>query len=458
MQKVDNRSKRLGEEKVLSLLIKFSIPAVVGMLVNALYNVVDRIFVGRGVGSLAIAGIVVGFPLMILLMAFGMLIGIGGTALVSIRLGEGKKEEAEKILGNSLILLAVIPVIIIVLGLLFMDTILGWFGASEAVLPYAKSYLTIILYGAVFQTVGFGLNNFIRGEGNPQMAMMTMLIGAILNTVLDPIFIFTFNMGIEGAALATIISQAVSAIWVLHYFLKGKSLLKFRRSNLKLDMSIVKGIIAIGLAPFALQIAASVQTAIMNTSLLRYGGDVAISGMGVINSIAMLILMPVFGINQGAQPIIGFNYGAKKFDRVKSALKLAIAAATIVVLTGYIGVMLFPHELIRMFNDKDDALIEFGVRAIRIFLIFLPIIGFQIVSSNYFQAVGKPKKAMFLSLSRQVIILIPSLLILPTFFGLNGILYAGPFSDLVASVVTGILLFNELRHLEEKHLEMQTEI
>lgn len=444
-------SKQLGEESVLKLLVKFSTPAIVGMMVNALYNVVDRIFVGRGVGSLALAGITVGFPLMILMMAFSMLIGVGGTALVSIRLGEGKRDEAEKIIGNGLVLLIVIPLVITTLGLFFIDDILRVFGASAAVLPYSRAYLKIILYGAVFQTVGMGLNNFIRGEGNPRMAMNTMLIGAILNTLLDPLFIFVFHWGIEGAAWATIISQAVSAIWVTSYFLGGKSSLKIHKKYLKLNMNIVKSIIAIGSAPFALQIAGSLVSVIMNKSLLAYGGDVAITGMGIINSIAMMILMPIFGINQGAQPIIGFNYGAKKFDRVKLAWKYAIVGATSVAMVGFTVVMLYPTALISMFNDKDLELIEFGSKAIKTFLIFLPIIGFQIVSSNYFQAVGKPKKSMVLSISRQVLFLIPAVLILPRFFGLNGLIYAGPTSDLLSSIITGIMIFFEMKHLDQSH-------
>lgn len=453
-----NRSKQLGEDSIPSLLLKFSIPAIVGMIVNALYNVVDRIFIGRGVGSLGIAGIMVSFPLMILVMAFCMLIGVGGTALVSIRLGQGKKDEAEHILGNAFVLLFIITGAISIFGLIFLDPILKVFGASDTVLPYSKAYLSIILYGAIFQGLGFGMNNFIRGEGNPKIAMITMLIGAILNTILDPLFIFVFNLGIEGAALATIISQAVSAIWVVSYFLKGNSMLKIKRENLKLDINIVKEIISIGMAPFALQLAASVLTVILNNSLKTYGGDIAISAMGIVNSILMLILMPVFGLNQGAQPIIGFNYGAKRYDRVRETLFIAIGVATGIVVLGFIATRLFSREMIALFNNKDTELIEFGSRVLKVFLTFLPLIGFQIVSSNYFQAVGKPKKAMLLSLSRQVLILIPALLILPRFFGLDGVIYAGPLSDLVSSVITAILLVYELQHLNKEHkLEEQVQ-
>lgn len=448
-----DRSKQLGEDKVLSLLIRFSIPAIIGMLVNSLYNIVDRIFIGNGVGSLGIAGAAIGFPIMLILMACSMLVGIGANSLVAIRLGEKKKDEAEQIMGNALILLVGLAIVISTAGLMFMNPLLRLFGASEEVLPYAREYLRIILWGAAFQSVSMGMNHFIRSEGNPRMSMFTMLIGAILNIILDYIFIFIFGWGIAGAAFATIISQIVSAVWVLSYFLSGRSLLKLRTENFKLKLSIVKRIFAIGAAPFLMQVAASVLNAIMNKSLNIYGGDIAISGMSAVSSIAMLFLMPIFGINQGAQPIIGYNYGAKNYDRVKNTLKLAISAATVVVMFGFVITRLYPEQLIAIFNREDKELIRFGAHALKTFLIFMPIIGFQIVSSNYFQAVGKPLQASLLSLSRQVLVLIPAMLILPSFYGLEGVLYAGPLSDLVSSIITAIFLFNELRHLGEKHQE-----
>lgn len=450
-----DQSKQLGEEKVSKLLLKFSIPAIVGMLVNALYNVVDRIFIGNSVGSVGIAGITIGFPIMLVIMAFSMLIGIGANSLISIRLGEQRKQEAELILGNALVLLIVTAAVISIFGLIFIEPLLRIFGASEAVLPYAKEYLSIILLGTVIQTVGFGMNNFIRAEGNPRIAMFTMLIGAVLNTILDPIFIFVFGMGIRGAAIATVLSQVVSTAWVLYHFLGGGSTLKIHGKNLKLQIKIVTKIVALGTAPFLMQMAASVLNAIMNKSLNIYGGDIAVSGMGVVISITMLILMPIFGINQGVQPIIGYNYGALKFDRVKKALKLAIIAATTIASIGFVITRVFPSQLISVFNRTDTELLDFGTRAISIYLIFLPFIGFQIVAANYFQAVGKPKHASFLSLSRQILILIPALLILPRIFGLDGLLMAGPASDLTSSIITGVFLIMELKHLDARHEETQ---
>lgn len=446
-----DKSKQLGEMKVLKLLMKFSIPAIVGMLVNALYNVVDRIYIGNGVGSLGIAGITIAFPVMLVMMAFSMLIGIGANSLVSIRLGQNRKEDAQGIFGNSISLLILTSLTLSIIGLVALEPLLKLLGASELILPYARDYLQIILLGGVFQSIGMGMNNFIRSEGNPKIAMYTMLIGALINTILDPIFIFGFNWGMKGAAFATIISQAVSAIWVFRYFLRGNSLLKIRKKDLLLKLPVIRGILALGVAPFVMQIAASIQNSIMNKSLVTYGGDIAISGMGVVISIMTLMVMPIFGITQGVQPIIGYNYGAKKYDRVKEAYKLAVIFATSVVILGWIVTRLFPEQLVSMFNSEDTELIAFGTMAIKRFMIFLPFIGFQIVSSSYFQAVGKPKHSALLGLSRQVLILIPALIILPKFFGLVGVISAGPLADIFSTVVTGIFIFIEMKKLDEHY-------
>ncbi|MGB8454084.1 MAG: MATE family efflux transporter [Anaerocolumna sp.] len=447
---MDN-SKQLGEVKILKLLIKFSIPAIIGMLVNALYNVVDRVFIGNGVGYRGIAGITVAFPVMLVMMAFSMLIGIGANSLVSIRLGQNKKEEAEAIFGNAVCLLILISLVLSIAGLVFLNPLLRLLGSSNDILPYARDYLRIILLGGVFQAIGMGMNNFIRSEGNPKIAMYTMLIGALLNTILDPVFIFVFHWGMSGAAFATVLSQIVSAIWVFAYFLRGKSLLKIQYKNLRLKASVVNGILALGLAPFAMQIAASAQNLIMNTSLVTYGGDIAISGMGIVNSIITLMIMPLFGINQGVQPIIGYNYGAKRYDRVKEAYKLAVLFATVIVVIGWSVTRLFPEQLVYLFNRKDAELISFGTRAIKRFMMFLPVIGFQIISANYFQAIGKPKHSALLGLSRQVLILIPALIILPKFFGLEGVISAGPLADVVSTVVTGIFIVIEMKRLDSRH-------
>jgi len=450
------RSKRLGEGSIPSLLWKFSAPAIVGMMAQAIYNLVDRIFVGQAVGPLGIAGATVAFPFMLVMMAFGMLIGFGGAALVSIRLGEQKKDEAEQVLGNAAVLLVAVALVLTAAGLAFLHPLLRLFGSSDEILPYAADYLRIIVSGALFQTVGFGLNAVIRGEGNPRVAMITMLIGAALNTILDPIFLFGFGWGMKGAAAATVVSQVVSAAWVVSYFFSGKSLLVLHAKSLRPRWGTCLRIVAIGSPPFAMQLAASVTNALLNNQLGLHGGDLAISVMGAIYASALFIVMPIFGITQGAQPIIGYNYGAEKFDRVKGTLLSAILAATTITVAGFVAVMLFPSQVVALFNHEDQDFLRLGTHAIRICLVMLPIVGFQIVGASYFQAVGKPKHAMFLGLSRQVLLFIPAVLFLPWFFGLGGIWAAIPTADLGSASLTGIWLLLELRYLRRRHTEAAT--
>ncbi|WP_058486607.1 MATE family efflux transporter [Defluviitalea phaphyphila] len=451
-----DRQEQLRNEKVGILLLKFSIPAIIGMIVNALYNIADRIFVGKGVDELALTGIGIVFPFMTILMAFAMLVGIGGASLISIRLGQNKIEDAEKILGNSFVLMIIITSIITIFGLIFRDSLLMIFGASEDTFKYAKDYITIILYGALANTIGFGMNHMIRSQGHPKAAMATMLMGAIINTILDPVFIFIFNMGIKGAAYATVFAQTVSAIYVLLFLQSKNSTLNFHIKNMKLSKDIILGIFSIGMSPFSMQLAASVVNTISNNALKNYGGDLAIGAMSVIFSVAMMFLMPIFGINQGSQPIIGYNYGAKQYDRVKKAYKLAVGAATMFSTLGFIIIELFPETVIRIFNDSPD-LINIGSNGIRIYLAMLPIIGFQIVSSNYFQAIGKAKISIFLSLLRQVILLIPLLLILPPIFKLTGVWLSAPTSDALSALITGVFIWREMKKLDKEYkLSLET--
>ncbi|MGI5837259.1 MAG: MATE family efflux transporter [Chloroflexota bacterium] len=442
---------KLGQENISRLLINFSIPAIVGMLVMSMYNVIDRVFIGNAVGYLGIAAITVGFPIMIVQFAFIGMIGMGATALVSIRLGQQRREEAEAIMGNALVLLTGLALLMTVLGLIFMDPLLRIFGASDEAMPYARTFIRIILGASIFQSLSFGMNNFIRAEGRPRTAMATMIIGSVMNVILAPIFIFGFRWGMVGAGLATALSQAISAAWVMSHFLLGRSTLKIRRKNFRVELATTWQMMALGSAFFAMQLAQSILSAVMNTTLGYYGGDVAISGMGIVISLMTLIMMPIVGINQGAQPIIGYNYGAQRYDRVKDALKYAAIAATAIATVGFALIRLFPTQLISLFNSQDAELIAFGSHALVVFMTFLPLVGFQIVGSGYFQAVGKPRQSLILSLSRQVLILIPALIILPRFFLLDGILMAGPLADLVASALTGTWLFFELRDLNRRH-------
>ena len=441
-----DEAQALGQEKVGKLLWRFSLPAIVGMVVNALYNVVDSIFVGNGVGEVGLTAVTIAFPIMIILMAIGMLIGIGASTLVSIRLGEQKHAEAEIILGNAFSLMVVAVVTTTALALAFLDEILLFLGAEPGVLPYAREFARIILIGSLFMHIGFGLNNIIRAEGHPKVAMATMLISAVLNTMLNPLFIFVFKLGIAGSALATVASQAVSAAWVLRFLTSDQGILRLRSANLRLDANIVWEIFKLGLSPFLMQLAASVVTVLFNYSLLRYGGDLAVAAIGIINRVSMLILMPIFGISQGVQPILGYNYGAKNYDRVIAVMRLGIIAATGISIAGFAVTQLFAEPIIRIFND-NPALIAIGADGLKAFLIMLPIIGFQVIGANYFQAAGKAGFAIFLSMSRQVIILIPAIILLPQFFGMNGIWYAAPVADIVSSILTGGYLWLELRRL-----------
>ncbi len=446
-----SNNELLRTESIGKLLFRFSLPAIVGMMVNALYNVVDRMYIGW-IGPLAMTGIGLSLPLMVLIMGFAMLVGIGAGSRISIRLGQNRKEDAEKILGNAFTLLFLIMTAVMIIGLTFKTDLLYLFGASEATIGYSSDYLTIILYGAIFQGIGFGLTGVMRSEGNPKKAMYTTLIAAITNIVLDPILIFTFGLGIKGAAIATIFSQFISMMLVFHHFTIGKSNLKLYKKNLKLDMTIIISIISIGLSPFLMQVAASLVSVVTNNALKSTGGDMAIGAMTVINAIVLFFMMPIFGINQGTQPIIGYNYGAKEYGRVKQALKLAILAGTTISTFGFIMTQFLTVPLIKIFNS-DPELLAIATKGMRIFLIMLPVIGFQIISANYFQAVGKAPKAIFLSMLRQVIVLIPLLLILPRFFGLTGVWFAGPIADLTASLMTAFFLFNEMRHLDEGHTQ-----
>lgn len=449
---MDDRTLQLGRDNITSLLVRFSLPAIIGMIANSLYTIIDRLFVGNIVGADAIAGMSITMPIAFIIMAFGMLIGIGSGALVSIRLGERRQEEAETILGNAFVLGIIASIVTSAIMLTFLDDLLMKFGASSQTLPYGRQFISIILWGSVFQFTSFGLSAVIRSEGNPRMSMVVLLVNAGLNIVLDFIFIYWLRLGIQGTAVATVISQATSAGWVIYYFTRGNSVLKLRWSNFKLHWSVIKGITAIGMAPFVMQLSASVINILFNRDLAHYGGDAAIAAFGIINSVVMFIMMPIFGINQGAQPIIGYNYGAGDYHRVTNALKKAIIAATIIATAGFLISESIPHLLIRSFTP-DSEVIAIGTRGMRILILLLPIVGFQIVSANFFQAIGKAEKAMVLSLLRQVILLIPLLLILPHLFKLTGIWMAAPISDLIASLVTWIVLLGEVKNMRRLRKE-----
>jgi putative MATE family efflux protein len=452
-------ASRLGTEPIGRLLLQFSIPAITGMLLNALYNVVDRIFVGQGVNEIALGGLSLVLPLMTISLAFGMLFGIGAANMISMRLGQGRKKEAENALNHCFFLLLGIGLLMTAAGLIFLEPILSLLGAQEGseALNYARDYLRIILYGTTFSMVGFGLSHCTRAQGFPTITMIAMIMGAGLNMVLDPIFIFIFKWGVQGAAWATIISQAASMIWILSFTMGKKAVIKCKPRTIKPSFTIALQIMSFGSAQFLLQFVMSGVQLLYNTSMGWYGaaalgvangGDIALSGMNIGGAIMMLILMPIFGINQGAQPILGFNYGAKKFNRVLRAYLGAVAAGTLICTVGFTVAQLFPSQLVRVFAPEGSKeLMLFAPRAMRTVMILLPTAGFQIISTNLFVVTGRPKISIFLSMLRQCLALIPCMLIFGRIWGLWGVVAAAPVADGFSLIVTGTMILFELRKL-----------
>ena len=444
---MNEKTRELAELNIAKLMLKFFIPAFIGVFVNALYNIVDRVFIGQGVGSLALSGISVIFPVMLIVMGFGMLIGIGAGVLVSINMGKRDMDKAEKVLGSSFLLMLLVSVVITVIGFSIKGPLLRSFGATAETIQYANDYLDIILAGVVFQVVGFSLNNIIRAEGNARIAMYSMLISAGTNLVLDPIFIFGFGMGVKGAAYATVISMIVLTVWVLVHFMSSKAVVKLKTENIRFDTKILFEITAIGMAPFFMQIANSFVQGLLNTKLIAFGGDLAVGAMGIVNSVATMIVMVIVAINMATQPIISFNYGAKSFSRVKETLRIGMISATVISILAFIMVETIPDTIVKLFNSSDPGLLDFGRDGLRLALLALPFVGFQVVAGNFFQSMGKAKIAVLLTLLRQVIILIPLLFILPNYFGLRGIWISMPISDFCSATIVVFFLVNQWKKL-----------
>jgi putative MATE family efflux protein len=429
------------------------------MLVNALYNVVDRIFVGRGVNEIALGGLSLVLPLMTIHMAVAMLFGIGSANMISIRLGQGRRGEAENALNHCFFLLLFMGILTTILGLAFMEPLLSLLGAQEdsAAIAYSRDYFRIILLGSSFSMVGFGFSHCTRAQGFPTVTMISMIMGAGLNIILDPVFIFLLGWGVQGAAWATIISQLASTIWIISFSLGKRAVIRLRPRNFKPSLSMVGQIMAFGSAQFLLQFIMSAVQLLNNMSMGWYGaaalgvengGDIALSGMSIGGSIIMMILMPVFGINQGAQPILGYNYGAKRYSRVLRAYVLAVGAATAICIAGFAVVELFPKFLVGVFLTKSsETLLAFAPTAMRIAVLMLPLNGFQIVSSNMYVVTGRPRISIFLSLLRQFIVLIPCMLIFGRVWGLWGVVAAGPVADAFSFVLTAVMISFELRKL-----------
>lgn len=442
----------LGTERIGKLLTQYAVPAIIAMTASSLYNMVDSIFIGHGVGPLAISGLAVTFPLMNLAAAFGSLVGVGASTLISVKLGQKDYDTAHKILGNVVVLNLLIGIVFTIVTLAFLDPILYFFGASKATLPYARDYMVTILLGNVVTHMYLGLNSVLRSAGHPQKAMLATIFTVVVNTILDPVFIYGFGWGIRGAAIATILAQILSLIWLFKIFCNKNEVLHFHRGIYRLKRVLVENIIGIGLAPFFMNVASCFIVILINKGLKLYDGDLAIGAFGIVNRISFLFVMIVMGLNQGMQPIAGYNFGAKQYHRVNQVMKLTVIAATLITTTGFLVGELMPKLAVSAFTN-DETLINISAQGLRIVVMFFPIIGFQMVTSNFFQSIGMARKAIILSLSRQVLILIPCLIILPMFWDAKGVWLSMPISDAAASIIAAIMLYKQFQTFKRHAIE-----
>lgn len=444
---VVNNTTALGTEPIGKLLMRFALPAIIAMTASSLYNIVDTIYIGHGCGSLALSALTVAKPFMDICAAFGSLVGVGASTVLAIKLGEKDYESANKVLGNVLVLNLILGALIMVVGLLWLEPILRAFGASDDTLEYARQYMEIILWGNILTHVYYGLNNILRSMGHPKIAMTSTIIAVTVNIILDPIFIFLLDMGVRGAALATVISQAIAVVWQFTIFCNPKELIHFHRHIWKLDKQITLQALSVGLSPFLTNLASCFVVIIINNQLKRYGGDMAIATYGVINRVVFVFAMIVMGLNQGMQPIVGFNYGAKQYHRMLRTFKLTAVCAT--VTTGIVFVLgeFCPELVVRVFTH-DHALIAQSVTPMRIICCSMLVVGFQMVAGNLFTSIGMAGKAIFLSLTRQVLYLIPLTLLMPLLFTndpLPGVWWSMPVSDTLSAITAAIMLWIQIR-------------
>lgn len=450
-KEMDNRKAtlELGTQPVGKLLLQYALPAIVAMTASSLYNMVDSIFIGQGVGALAISGLAITFPFMNLSGAFGAAVGVGSSTLISVKLGQKDYSTALRIFGNCVSLNIIIGLVFAAVTLYFLDPILLFFGASEQTLPYARSYMQIILAGNVITHMYFGMNAVLRSASKPRQAMTATIFTVLLNTILDPIFIYALDMGIQGAAIATVLAQFAAFCWQMLLFSHKDEILHFERGIFKLRKNLVSGIIGIGLSPFLMNATSCLIVIVFNKSLYHYGGDLAVGAYGIVNRISFLFFMVIFGLNQGMQPIAGYNYGALKFDRLLQVLKYAMIAATGVSVLGWLVSELMPYYCARIFTS-DATLIGMAEKGLRIANIALPVVGCQIVITNFFQSIGKAKISIFLSLSRQLIFLLPILLILPRFLNLDGVWFSLSLSDAIAAIVALAIMTKYMRFFKQQ--------
>lgn len=440
----------LGTKPIGKLLMQYSLPAIIAMTASSLYNMVDSIFIGQGVGPMAISGLALTFPFMNLAAAFGAGVGVGASSCISVKLGQKDYKTAQQALGSTVTLNLIIGIAFSIVSLLFLDPILYFFGASEQTLPYARDYMVIILLGNVFSHMYFGMNSVLRAVGKPRHAMNATIFTVVLNTILDPIFIYPMNLGIQGAAYATILSQVLALVWQMRILSNKNELLHLRRGIYRLKKSIVENIIAIGLSPFSMNVCACIVVIFINKGLLQYSGDLAVGAYGIANKVCFIFVMVNMGLNQGMQPIAGYNYGAMKFDRLMQVLKLAVIVGTCITTCGFLVAEFIPGPCARLFTT-DSELIRLSVNGMRIMMAAFVLVGSQMVITNFFQSIGKAKISMFLSLSRQMIFLLPMLLLLPLFLGVDGIWWAMPISDTIAEIVAVVMMMKYMRKFKEQH-------
>ena len=442
MEDVDETSEFLGKENIRKLLITLSTPVIIGMIVQALYNIVDTFFVARAYGTesvKAIGGLSIAFPVQMMIMALGIFLGTGGASIISRTLGTKEIKKAERVLGNVFTLNLIVSVLIGVSCLLYLNPILQLFGATPGVLPYARQYLQIIIAGGIVFVFGISVQNIVRAQGNTRLAMNAMLMGVGLNIILAPIFIFGFEMGVQGAAIATVLSQGIASTWLLQYCIKGKGAVKFKPENLKPNIQIIKEIGAIGIGSFVMENANNVMMIFVYRELASYGGDIAIAVFGIVMKINCFIFLPLIGMAFGLQPLVGYNYGAKNFRRINEAIKLSLAATTVFGICGVLVMTLFKEQLLGIFN-ADSEYLEMGKTALTIMVLGTPLIGINVITTTLFQALGQAKPALFLSMSRQLLFLIPLVIILPQLYGLVGVWAAFPISDFLAFILSGLML------------------
>lgn len=436
---MSNKTTDLGKDSVGKLLFKLATPAIIAQLVNVLYNIIDRIFIGRlPEGDLAMAGVGVAFPIVMLVSATSALIGMGGAPIAAIKMGKQDHDAAEKIMSNSLSMLFIISILLMSVLLVFKEPILIAFGASSATLAYANDYLTIYLFGTLFVQIAIGMNPFINTQGFAKIGMMTILVGAIINIILDPIFIFTFDLGVKGAAIATITAQFVSAIWVLFFLFGKKSILKIRKAYLKPELKVILPIMALGVSPFIMQATESIVLISLNNQLSTYGGDLAVSAMTIISSINQIVLLPLMGLSSGAQPIISYNFGANQYDRVKKAFKLLLTLCLSYTTLMWLSLMIAPQVFVAIFNDKSE-LVEITSHSIRLFFAGIFVFGAQIACQQTFLALGEAKISLVLALLRKLILLVPFIFILPAILKsaqLDAVFLAEPLADVIAAIST----------------------